>query len=168
MTTSPVLSLADIPLKSSSSRSGKFASQAGRIGAAVGLKKLGAQYYIVPPGKVAAPFHAHFGNDELYLVLEGNGTYRFGDKSFEVKAGDLLGAPAGGADTAHQLINSADAPLKYIVFSTRNDPDVCIYPDSGKFLAAARMPEGGGMLSANFHHIGRQEEAVDYYDGEES
>lgn len=168
MTTSPVLSLADIPLKSSSSRGEKFAAQAGRIGAAVGLKKLGAQYYIVPPGKVAAPFHSHLANDELYLVLEGEGRYRFGDESHDVRAGDVMGAPAGGAETAHQLANTGDIPLKYIVFSTRNDPDVCLYPDSDKFLVAARVPDGGGMLSAGFHHIGRTGQSLDYYDGEET
>lgn len=162
-----VVNLAELPLKASSHGT-KFGSEAGRIGGAIGLKRLGAQYYVVQPGKSAVPFHAHYANEELYFVLEGEGSYRLGSEAFPVKAGDFITAPAGGIETAHQLTNTGDVPLRYIVFSTRNDPDVTIYPDSDKFAVAAGIPEGAGMLSAAFGYIGRKSGAVDYYDGEET
>ena len=52
-------------------------------------------------------------SDELFIILEGEGTYRFGDESYPVKAGDVLGAPAGGSETAHQIINTGTVPLRY-------------------------------------------------------
>lgn len=162
-----VVNLAELPLKASG-QGGKFAFEAGRVGGAIGLSRLGAQYYVVQPGKTAVPFHAHYANEELYLVLEGEGTYRLGADSFPVKAGDLMAAPAGGPETAHQLTNTGAGPLRYLVLSTRNDPDVMVYPDSGKFMVAASIPDGGGMMSAAFGFIGRKDSAVDYYDGEET
>ena len=161
-----VVNLTELPIKAST-HGNKFGAKAGCIGGVIGLKKLGGQYMVVPPGRSAFPSHAHFSNEELYFVIEGEGKYRLGDQTFSVKAGDLMAAPAGGLETAHQLTNTGDKPLRYLVFSTRNDPDVTLYANSGKFMVAAGIPEGGGMLSAEFQFIGRKDSAVDYYDGED-
>ena len=40
--------------------------------------------------------------------------------------------------------------------------EICEYPDSGKFLAKTRGPDG----ERRFRFIGRAESAVDYWDGE--
>jgi uncharacterized cupin superfamily protein len=39
---------------------------------------LGAMFVTVAPGKRAFPFHNHLGNDEMFVILEGEGTFRFG------------------------------------------------------------------------------------------
>ena len=82
------------------------------FGKLLGLSNLGVSYNEVPPGKSSCPFHNHHVEDELFIVLEGEGTYRFGTGSFSFKAGDVLGAPAGGRDTAHQIINTGAGPLR--------------------------------------------------------
>jgi uncharacterized cupin superfamily protein len=46
-------------------------------------------------------------------------------------------ARTAGPAYPHQIINTSLAPLKYLSVSTRESPEICEYPDSGKFLAEA-------------------------------
>ncbi len=62
----------------------------------LGLTQIGACYCEVPAGKTACPFHVHHCEDEMFIILEGEGAYRFGEETYAVKAGDVLGAPRGG------------------------------------------------------------------------
>ena len=55
------------------------------------------------------------------------------------------------------------ATVRFLAFSTSGEPDVVIYPDSGKLGAFERLPEGGG-LRAMF----RLTDTVDYHDGEQA
>jgi uncharacterized cupin superfamily protein len=144
----------------------RFGAEVLPFGQDMGLGGLGAMLTIVPPGKRAFPFHNHLGNDEVFVILEGEGTYRFGDDEYPVRAGSVCGAPRGGPDKAHQLINSGDKPLKYIGISTLQDPDVVEYPDSGKFAAIAIAP-GDSFMAAHLKALGRRGESLDYWDGEE-
>lgn len=146
---------------------GKFEAQLGRIGGEIGAKKLGAMLHIVKPGKTAFPYHAHHVNEEMYLILEGVGTYRINDETYSVKKGDMLAAPAGDDTTAHQLSNTGVQDLHYICFSTRMDPDVVEYPDSGKFAVGSMVPDDKGLLGARIAYIGRTENSLDYFDGED-
>src|SRR3954465_14203914 len=66
----------------------------------LGLGGIGATLHVVPAGKTAWPYHRHHGNDELFLVLEGSGELRVADRRVPIRAGDCIGAPAGGE--AHQ------------------------------------------------------------------
>lgn len=101
--------------------------------------------------------------EELFVILEGEGTYRFGGERYAVGPGDVLGAPAGGSETAHHLINTGTLPLKYLSISTMAATEICEYPDSGKFLARTRR---AGAPQASFDFIGRARSTTDYWDGE--
>ncbi|MDE0423007.1 MAG: cupin domain-containing protein [Gammaproteobacteria bacterium] len=127
---------------------------------AIGLSKIGARYIEVPPGKSSCPFHVHHVEEEMFFILEGKGSYRFGEATYEVGPGDVLGAPCGGAEFAHKLTNTGDSTLKYLAISTRSATDVCEYPDSGKFGVGTHF----GDLA--FRFIGRGEDSCDYWDGE--
>ncbi|MBO9098028.1 MULTISPECIES: cupin domain-containing protein [unclassified Rhizobium] len=133
------------------------------FGAIIGLKQLGMSYNIVPPGKSGCPFHNHHVEDEAFIILSGQGDYRFGARRITVKAGDVLGAPAGGPETAHQLINTGDVPLVFIAVSTMARTEICEYPDSGKFMAKTRA---GDAITKSFRFVGREESHVDYWDGD--
>ncbi|RYE10679.1 MAG: cupin domain-containing protein [Hyphomicrobiales bacterium] len=165
--TKPVVNIADLEMKPTRKGS-RFANVAGRIGGVVGMKDLGAQFIVVPPGKSGFPFHSHRNNEEMFIILEGEGTYRFGTESYAVRAGDVLSAVAGDASTAHQLINTGSVDLRYFAISTRNDPDILEYPDSGKFMVASGIPAGGGMMGAQFVMRGRDKPLLDYWDGEDT
>ncbi|MEL6599968.1 MAG: hypothetical protein AAFR40_10630, partial [Pseudomonadota bacterium] len=79
----------------------------------------------------------------------------------------VSGPPRGAAHTPDQIINTGDIPLKYLGISTSNDPDICEYPDSGKFSAIAIAP-GQDFFSAHLNYVGRRDTAVDYFDGEDT
>jgi len=133
------------------------------FGALLGLQQLGLSYNVVQPGKSGCPFHNHHVEEEAFIILSGNGDYRFGDRRMAVKAGDVLGAPAGGPETAHQLINTGAVPLVYIGLSTMAKTEICEYPDSGKFMAKTRV---GEAMVKRFSFVGREDAAIDYWDGE--
>ncbi|MBK9136721.1 MAG: cupin domain-containing protein [Betaproteobacteria bacterium] len=97
----------------------------------------------------------------MFLVLAGSGELRLGEARHAVKAGDLIGCPAGGPDTAHQLINTGTEELRYLAIGTSADPEICEYPDSGK-VGAYHGRGGAGDL----YHMTRTADQRDYWDGE--
>ncbi len=134
----------------------KFHVERGALSRRLGLTRLGVNVTRVDPGKAAYPFHSHRVNDELFYILAGEGVLRLGGQRHPVKAGDLVGCPAGGPDTAHQLINTGSAPLHYLSMSSNLDPEVCEYPDSNKV----------GVWAGEFRYVTRGDQPVDYWDGE--
>jgi len=166
MSNKPIANMFELPAKHGMKGS-KFEAYATRLGGAIGAKALGAQYISVPAGKSAYPLHNHRNNEEMFVILEGNGLYRRGKDSWPIKAGDIIAAPAGGPETAHQINNTGSTDIKYLAISTRNDPDIFEYPDSNKFGFAAGVPEGGSMQAAELFYVGRKNTAIDYWDGED-
>mgnify|MGYP003471154555 CR=1 FL=1 len=51
---------------------GIYTSSRGEISDHIGAKKLGYNLTVVPPGKVQCPFHNHHGEEEMFLILEGD------------------------------------------------------------------------------------------------
>lgn len=142
----------------------KYDARAGFIGARLGAKKLGYNITAVPPGKRAFPFHNHQANEEMFLILDGEGEVRIGSETWPVVKGDIIACPAGGRETAHQFINTGASELKYLAVSTKLSPDLCEYPDTGKFGIMADMaPEDGKPRTLAF--IGREAESSDYWEG---
>jgi len=164
----PVVCVADAPEfpMEPEAESTRFGATIRPLSSALGLDGLGIQHVTVEPGRRAFPFHNHLGNDEMFLILSGTGTYRYGETEHAVKAGDVCAAPRGGPDKAHQLVNTGTEPLVYYGISTRNDPDVVEYPDSGKFAAFAIAP-GENFFTAHLRHVGKREDTRGYWDGEE-
>ncbi|MXW51076.1 MAG: cupin domain-containing protein [Gammaproteobacteria bacterium] len=160
-TITPVATLSALPLKSFS-RGESYASADNRVADAIGLTQIGATYSEVPPGKSGCPYHVHHGVDEMFVILEGQGRYRFGDATYEVRAGDVLGAPRGRAEFAHKLTNTGATPLKYLAISSVATNDVLEYPDSGKLMAVSDF----GTDAEGFHFIGRANSACGYWDDE--
>ena len=168
MTDNPVLNIADAKVFPAGPEGGsdRMGAMVSVLGGAVGLGGLGCMLTVVEPGKRAFSYHNHLANDEMFVILEGTGTYRFGGQEYPVKAGDICGAPRGGPETAHQLINTGTGVLKYLGISTKIDPEVVEYPDSGKYAALAMWP-GEDFRSAHLRAIHRADSQLDYFDGEE-
>ena len=163
--TSPIVTLAKLKLEHWTQGS-LYESTDTAFGKALGLKNLGIGYSEVPPGKSSCPFHNHHVEDELFIVLEGEGTYRFGDQSYPIRAGSVIGAPAGGQETAHQIINTGSVPLRYYGISTMSIADVCEYPDSGKFGVFSRSTRNP-YDKATLRHLQHLDNAgVDYWSGQ--
>ena len=131
----------------------KFESNSVRIGPVLGAKDLGYSYDVVPPGKRACPFHSHRGEEEMFFIVKGKGRLRYGDEKRQIRAGDVIGCPIGGPETAHQIVNDSDEELAYLSVSTMLPAEVCEYPDSKKIGAY-----GGGL-----RHMTRAEHDLDYW-----
>ena len=158
----PVINIADVPLLDRGNGK-QFAVKWGRTGSLLGLAGLGCAVHVVPPGKKAFPFHRHHVMDELFYIVSGGGEYRYGDATFALRAGDIVGAPAGAK--AHQIVNTSAQDLRYLGISTGGGVDIVDYPDSGKVAMAAGV-KNGDFKTATYVGIGRVQPA-DYYDGED-
>jgi uncharacterized cupin superfamily protein len=162
--TKPVINFADIALRDTGNGKG-FEAKVGSFARQIGSTGIGVMLHVVEPGKKAFPYHVHHQIHELFVILEGEGTYRFGKETYPIKAGDVCAAPTGGPDNAHQIINNGKAVLKYLGISTMTDTEVVEYPDSGKFGVSSRFD--WSTMSGGVRHLGRPGTSLDYFDGEE-
>lgn len=125
---------------------------------------LGCSLYELPPGARSWPYHYHEGNAEAMYVLHGTGSIRLDDEHLSIESGDYIPFPVGEAG-AHRVHNDSSEPLRYLAFSTMNDPDITVYPTSGKIGVFAGSPPGGREERTE-HGFYRRVDAVDYWDGE--
>jgi uncharacterized cupin superfamily protein len=144
----------------------RYGGKRAELGRVMGARKLGYNLTVIAPGKRAYPHHNHRVNEEMFFVLEGAGEVRIGDETFPVRAGDVIACPPGGPETAHQLHNTSDAELKVLAVSTAESPEICDYPDSGKFGVLAFFGPDKDGRPQMFAHIGRPGESRDYWEGE--
>jgi uncharacterized cupin superfamily protein len=134
-----------------------FASDGVRIGPLLGAKDLGYSYDVVPPGKRSCPFHSHRAEEEMFFIVKGRGMLRYGGERRAIRAGDVICCPAGGPETAHQIINDSDEDLAYLSVSTMSPAEVCEYPDSGKI----------GAFGGDLRHVTEKQSDVAYWTGED-
>ncbi|HET9578053.1 MAG TPA: cupin domain-containing protein [Usitatibacter sp.] len=140
-------------------KGGKFAARFARIGPLLGARDLGYSYDVVPPGKRSCPFHSHLAEEEMFFIIRGTGTLRYGSETRTIRAGDLICCPTGGPETAHQIINDSNEELAYLSVSTMMPAEVCEYPDSRKVGAF-------GGTQPRFRHMTEAGAAVDYWKDE--
>ena len=67
-------------------------------------------------------------------MLRGRPTLRTPQGERELAEGEVVAFPPG-REGAHQLINHGDAPVRYLMVSTKATADLVEYPDSGKIAA---------------------------------
>jgi uncharacterized cupin superfamily protein len=103
------------------------------VGAQAGARQLAANVYELDPGAVGSPLHVHHANEELLLVLAGTLSLRGPDGTQLLPAGAVAAFPQGHAG-AHSLVNRSNAPVRYLMVSTTNRPDVVEYPDTDATL----------------------------------
>jgi uncharacterized cupin superfamily protein len=137
-----------------------YESRGARLARGTAAQKLGASIDIVAPGKRSCPYHFHHAQEEMFIVLEGHGSLRVAGEMLPLKPGDVVFIPPG-PEYPHQIVNTSAAPLKYLSISTRESPEVCEYPDSGKYLASVERGAAGG-----FDAIHRASASLDYWEGE--
>jgi uncharacterized cupin superfamily protein len=102
----------------------------------------------------------------MFFVLEGQGTLRIGSTEHPIRKGDVIAAPAGGRETAHQIVNTSTEELRYLMVSTMLPTDVVEYPDSDKVAVYVGSAPGDDPKKRSFNHRGRLGPALDYWEGE--
>jgi uncharacterized cupin superfamily protein len=136
----------------------RYGGRMAPISRALGANKLGYNVTEIAPGKRAFPFHYHRANEEMFFVIEGNGELRYGETRHPLRAGDIMACPTSGPEGAHQIINTGTGTLKILAVSTAITPELCHYPDTGKF--GVLDPEG------RFAYVGKAGNSLDYWEGE--
>ncbi len=144
----------------------RFGHRRKALGSATGGEKLGCSLYEVPPGRRAWPYHYHLANEEAIYVLHGSGMLRIGGREVALSRGDYVALPVG-EEGSHQIFNTSDEPLRYLCLSTMDEPDVLVYPDSGKIGLFAGSAPGGPKEKRTLHKYLRSDAEVGYFDGEE-
>ena len=140
---------------------GYYTSKRAQFSAGIGARKLGYNLTELPPGKAQCPFYLHRAEEEMFLILEGEGELRFGDQRYRIRRNDVIACPTGGPNVAHQIINTGKTTLRYLALSNLAEIEVCEYPDSNKVGVHADGPKEAGL-----HKMFRGEVTVEYYDRE--
>ncbi len=124
------------------------------VGRPAGARELGASVYELAAGSEGVNLHAHYGNEELFVVLSGTPSLRWEDGEEELGTGDVVACPRG-REGMHTIVNRSSEPARVLAVSTANRPDVVIYPESGRVGVATRspfepLPKGGdeGVIGA--------------------
>lgn len=161
----PLINIEDAPQIGHLSHGAQFEMRMQALSDPAGGKAIGANLTTVPPGKAAFPFHHHYGNEEHFYVLRGQGLLRVGTEQYPVRPGDYIVNPPGGPEHAHQLINTGTEDLVYLGLSTRQYPEVVGYPDSGK-TGVAVVP-WGAPGPERFLVADGERSKTPYWDGED-
>ena len=90
----------------------KFQASRAPVSSQIGASRLGYAVVRVAPGKRAWPYHSHYVSEELFYVLEGEGTLRHADEEHPIRAGDFICSPAD-PDQPHQIINTSRSLTGY-------------------------------------------------------
>jgi uncharacterized cupin superfamily protein len=159
-----LIHLSEVPVeKINAPERSPFGGFRQRAGTQIGAQKLGYSFFTVPAGKAAFPYHTHTGNEEMIYITDGHAILRFGGEEIPVSAGTVIACPPG-AGYPHQLINTSNKELCYLVVSTMEYPDISEYPDSKK-IGAYATPAVGQQVG--FRALYLKDQNVNYYEGED-
>ena len=132
---------------------------------AVDADALGCSLYELLPGGRSWPYHYHTANEEAVYVLDGEGILRHDEGDSRLAPGDYVTLPpdeSGG----HQVVNDGDGPLRYLAFSTMEEPDVTVYPEMDKIGVFVGSPPGG-RDERPVHGYYRTDDATGYWEDDD-
>ncbi len=132
------------------------------ISAAAGSRTTGLKLIRLPSSRRGAPPHCHSAEEEVFVVLEGEGTLELWPvqqhgatepaETHPLRAGHVVSRPPASR-VAHSFRGGGDGDFVFLAYGTRDPNDITYYPRSNKFFL-----RGIGL-------VGRIE-PLDYFDGE--
>jgi uncharacterized cupin superfamily protein len=121
------------------------------LGVSAGSNRTGINYNRIAPGKLSAPPHCHSVEEELFVILEGEGVCILGDEEYPVRQGHVVARPA--SSRVPHAFRGGEVGLAMLAYGTRDPNDICFYPRSDKIYF-----RGVGLMT----RVPR----LDYWDGE--
>ena len=112
---------------------------------------LGSSVYELGPGNFVV-YHFHHASEELMVVLRGRPTLRTSDGSRQLEEGEVVHFPTGPAG-AHGVTNDTDEPVRFLMASTLQSPEVVEYPDRKQITAQARTESQTGERLWLIHDV---------------
>lgn len=101
-----------------------------RVAARAGSEHLGATVYELQPGDEMV-FHYHVQREELLIVLAGRLRLRTAAGWAELPEGEVVAFPRG-ASGAHGYRNDGGKPVRVLMISEMNGPNLSVYPDTNQ------------------------------------
>jgi uncharacterized cupin superfamily protein len=144
-----ILALADAPIRRANN--GDTVRVRHEFGDPLGARASGLGLLVIAPRSLSYPPHCHSAEEELFVVLDGEGALLLGDEEHPVRGGSVVARPPG-TGVAHAF-RAGDGPLTVLAYGTREPNDIAYYPRSGKVSLRG--------INAMFHVT-----RVDYWDGE--
>jgi uncharacterized cupin superfamily protein len=145
---------------------GEYGGIVKHPGREAGAKLAGLNWAALPAGEEGAPPHCHSAEEELFVILDGEGVLELWGRpdpanplqtepaeTHPLRRGHVVSRPAA-TRVAHSL-RAGPGGLTYLAYGTRESNDIAWYPRSNKVFF-----RGLGV-------IGRLE-LLDYHDGEPS
>lgn len=141
---------------------GEYEGHHKALGKSAGSERSGLNWISLPTGMEGAPPHCHSEEEEIFVVLAGDGTLelwpspqraRHGAvrEDVPVRQGHVISRPPG-TGMAH-TIRAGDGGIVFLAYGTRKRNDICYYPRSNKIFFA-----GVGLIA--------RLDDLDYFDGE--
>ncbi len=128
------------------------------LGRVAGSSRTGLRFSEIRPGKLGSPPHCHSAEEEIFVVLEGDGQLLLWEREggvaeHAVRTGSVV-TRLPGTGVAHAF-RGGDSGMTLLMYGTRDPGDLCFYPRSGKV-----MFRGLGLVT-------RVGERLDYWEGED-
>jgi uncharacterized cupin superfamily protein len=143
---------------------GEYGGQLKALGDSAGSVRTGLNWVSLPPGEEGSPPHCHSEDEELFVVLSGEGrlllwpspqAHRVSSEAtieeHAIRAGQVISRPPA-TRFAHSFV-AGDDGLTYLAYGTRKPNDIVYYPRSNKIFS-----RGVGLIA--------RLENLDYFDGE--
>lgn len=129
----PKIDVANVPERGGSGYPSPYAALAGNrvkqaLGQAGGLLDFGINLVHLPAGTWSSQRHWHSSEDEFVYVLSGELTLVTNEGEQTLRANECAAFPKNVAN-GHHLINRSDGMAVYLEVGSRNDGDICSYPD---------------------------------------
>jgi uncharacterized cupin superfamily protein len=131
---------------------GRVAARRRYLGEAIGSRLTGINHVEVEAGRWGTPLHCHSLEEELFVILDGDGVLVLDEAETPVRQGHVVARPAG-TRVAHAF-RAGDSGLTLLAYGTREPGDMCYYPRSNKISF-----RGLGVIA--------RLERLDYWDGED-
>jgi uncharacterized cupin superfamily protein len=144
-----IVAVADAPIREADT--GDVVRVRHEFGEPLGARISGLGLLVIAPGSLSYPPHCHSAEEELFVVIDGEGTVLLGDDEHAVRTGSVVARPPG-TGVAHAF-RAGDAPMSVLAYGTSEPNDIAYYPRSGKVSLRG--------VNAMFHVT-----RVDYWDGE--
>jgi uncharacterized cupin superfamily protein len=123
-----------------------------RISRAAGSLTTGLQHVVVEPGAASGTLHCHSVEEEIFVILDGDGVLVLDDEETPVTRGHVISRPPS-TGVSH-MFRAGDGGLTYLAYGTRDPADICYYPRSNKIAF-----RGVGVIA--------RLEKLEYWDGED-
>jgi uncharacterized cupin superfamily protein len=124
-----------------------FRARRSRIGYELGLELIGCSLWELPAGEAAYPYHFHYADEELIVVMRGRPTLRTPQGLRELEEGEALRFPVS-EQGAHQIVNRSEDTVTFLAISSHGRLTSSNIRTPGRSVSASGCRAEEGCVSS--------------------